>query len=630
MASEPAKDGVVSFGEFAANLRSRELRKHGAKVRLPDQSFQILAMLLERRGELITREEIRQRLWPADTFVDFDHGLNNAVNRLRETLGDSADEPRFVETLPRRGYRFVCPVEVTAAEPAVSVPPVSPSGVVPVKRGGLRRWAVVAAGSTILLLVILTVAALRTRMRVSASRITSVAVLPLENVSGDPAQDYFADGMTDEIITDLAGLRSVRVISRTSSMHYKGSHKSLPAIAQELRVDAVVEGTVARAGDRVRINAQLVDAANDQHLWAHQYEGDMNNVLQLQNDLASSIALEVVGKLTPNEASHFARKARQVNSQAYEAYLKGNYFLNKWTVVGFEKAKGYFEQSIALDPRYAEGYVGLADSYGTVAFMSTEPPREAWLKAEDTLAKALELDNTSSSAHALLGITKLQFRCDRPAAERELNHALELDPSNMRALDLHSYYLLESRHMDEAIAEKKTVLEHDPLSIRTNAELGLYLLHAGRIDEAIGQCRKTLELDPNYAAAHMRLGLAYAQKQQYDQAVNEMQKAISVDRKPRRLSRLGEVYARWGKRREALEMIRQIQEMSKQSYVTPAMSAIVYAQLNEKGPAVALLEKAKPEDDPKLSDPGFENLRSDPKFKTLEARLSPNRSCPAL
>jgi len=459
--------------------------------------------------------------------------------------------------------------------------------------------------------------------------IKSIAVLPLENLSGETAQDYFADGMTDALITNLSKVGALRVISRTSSLHYKGTQKTLPEIAQELNVDAVVEATVAKAGGRVRINAQLVDARRDQHLWARQYDRELQDILQLQNDLASAIALEVAGELTPKEKSRLAVRSRKVNPQAYEAFLKGEYFLDKWTAEGFEKAKSYFEQAIELDPSYADGYGGVGEYYGIAAFVGVVPPREAWLKSEELLVKTLEMDDTSSKAHSLLGMLKLQFRCDPAAAEKELNGALELNPGDMRALDYHSYYLLEIGRTDEAIAEKRRVLEHDPLRVITNAELGLYLYLAGRNDEAIAQLQKALELDPNYAATHARLGMAYARKQQYGQAVIEMQKALLLDNTPLRVAKVGEVYAQWGKRKEALEAIRRLKEMSKQQFVAPSLSALIYAQLGDRAAAFHWLEKAQPEDDPKISGPGFESLRSDPRFKKLEARLRANPSCPA-
>jgi TolB-like protein/Flp pilus assembly protein TadD len=460
-------------------------------------------------------------------------------------------------------------------------------------------------------------------------QMNSIAVLPLENLSGDSAQDYFVDGMTDALITNLSRIGALRVISRTSSMHYKGAHKSLPEIAQELNVDAVLEGTVAKAGGRVLINAQLVDARKDQHLWVRQYDSDLQDVLQLQSELASAIAHEVAGRLTADEQSRLTAKSRRVNPQAYEAFLKGEYFLDKWTTEGFEKARAYFEQAIQLDSSFADGYAGLAEYYGLVAFTGIVPPQEAWLKSEELLVKTLAMDNTSSKAHSQLGMLKLYFRCDRAGADKELNQALELNPGDMRALDYHSYYLLEIGRTDEAIAEKRRVLEHDPLRTITNAELGLYLFQAKRTDEAIAQLQKTLELDANYAAAHARLGRALAEKQQYSQAVTEMQKAISLDKTSARLADLGEVYARSGKRHEALATIRQLQQISRQRHVSPSSIALIYARLGEKRPAMAWLEKTKPDDDPKITDPGFESLRSEPNFNVLEARLRPNPSCPA-
>jgi TolB-like protein/Tfp pilus assembly protein PilF len=484
------------------------------------------------------------------------------------------------------------------------------------------------------LVVTVAAAAVALRSRVYAKRpgdghVYSIAVLPLQNLSGDPSQDYFADGMTDALITDLAQSKSLQVISSTSSTRYKGVRKPLPQIARELNVSVIVEGSVIRSGNHVRVSAQLVDATKDQHIWARSYDRDLQDVLQLQSELASAVALEVAGTLAPDERARLISQVRPVNPQAYEAYLKGTYFIDKWTDDGFEKARGYFQQSVAIDPRYADGWAGLAEYYGTVAFMGVFPPRENWLKAEELLAKALELDDASSNAHTLLGMIKLQFRCDREGAEEELNRALELNPGNMRALSYHSYYLLEIGHPDEAIAEKKRVLEHDPISIITNAELGLYFLKTQKFDEAVTQLQKTIELDPNYAAAHMRLGFAYEQKQQYPEALAEVEKAMSLDKKPGRIANLGMLYAHWGKKKEALQTIAELQAMSKQRYVAPTAIALIYARLGEKASAIAWLQKAKPDDDPKISDPGFDSLRSDPRFMILEARLKPGPSCPA-
>ena len=412
-------------------------------------------------------------------------------------------------------------------------------------------------------------------------------------------------------------------------MRYKGTHKPLPEIARELNVDAVVEGSVGRSENRVRVSAELVDATNQRNLWAQNYDRDLRDVLQLQNEIAKTVAIEVSGKLNSAEETRLRSRPQRVNSQAYETYLKGQYFLDKWTAEGFEKARGYFQQTIALDPNYAQGYGGLAEYYALVAFTGTVPPRDAWLTAENLVTKSLAMDDSSSRAHTLLGMLKLQFRCDREGAEKELNRALELNPGDMNALDLHSYYLLEIGRTDEATAEKRRVLEHDPLRVITNAELGLYLLMAGRNDEAIVQLQKAVELDPNYAAAHMRLGMAYENKLQYEQAVIKYQKAISLDRSPSRFARLGELYARWGKRNHALETIRELREMSKQQYVSPTAIAQIYARLGQSRTAIAWLQKAKTDDNPKITEPGFDSLRSDPQYKALEARLAPDPNCPA-
>lgn len=637
----------AKFGDFVVDFESFELRKHGVRLKLQDQPFQILRLLLQRPGQLVTREELCSELWADSTFVDFDAGLNAAMRRLRDVLIDSADEPRYIETLPRHGYRFIAPVEVLAESlPPRDAPAHVAEAIKTHERASSvaippelitrpqRNWWVRSLLPACVLIATLGLGAFTLRSKVFARHqgngtSYSIAVLPLQNLSGDPSQDYFAAGMTDALITNLAQSSSLRVISSTSSMRFKDPHKGLPEIGRELNVGLILEGSVIRSGNHVRVSAQLVDAAKDQHLWARQYDRDLRDVLQLQSELASAVAIEIAGKLTSLEQTRLAAPTRKVNPESYEAYLKGEYFIGKWSQEGFDKAKGYFQQSIALDPDFADAYAGLAGYYAILAFTASVPPRESWLKSEDLLAKALAMDPRSVEAHTLRGMIKLQFRCDPAEAKKELEYALQLNPGDMSALDYHSYYLLEIGHTDQAIAEKQRVLEHDPLSVSTNAELGLYFLHAGRLDEAISRLNKTLELDPNYPAAHMRLGFAYSQKKQYEQAALEMQKAIALDRNPMRLTHLGELYAAWGKRREALRTIVQLQVLSKQHYVAPNMIAFVYARLGDKAPALHWLEKAKPDDEPKITESGFDILRAEPEFKTLEARLKPDPSCPA-
>ena len=461
-----------------------------------------------------------------------------------------------------------------------------------------------------------------------AHGIKSLAVLPFENLTRDSDQDYFVDGMTDALITDLTNLGTVRVISRTSSMHYKGTNKSLPEIARELNITAAIVGSVALSGDRVRISAQVVETASDHTLWAREFERDKWDILKLQSELAAALAQVVAGKFTDQEKSRFSARPQTVNPQAYEAYLKGRYFYEKETDDGFEKAKQYYQKSIDLDPTYAPAYLGLGETYGFMAYTRRADSTKAWLKGENFMAKTLELDPDSSLAHALTGMIKFQFRCDRQGAEKELKRALELNPGDMEALDYHSYYLLEIGQTDEAIAEKKSVLEHDPVAVGTSAELGLYYLRADRNDEAIQQLQKALELDPNFPSALVRLGQAYANKQQYGQAVIEIKKALTLDETPSKLGNLGNVYASWGKKQESLQVIQKLKEMSKRRYVSPSLIARIYARLGEKDQALTWLEKAKTEDQPDASDSGFDILRSDPRFKLIEARLKPNNSCP--
>jgi TolB-like protein/Tfp pilus assembly protein PilF len=450
--------------------------------------------------------------------------------------------------------------------------------------------------------------------------------LPLQNLSGDPNQDYFADGMTDALITDLAQTRSLRVISKTSSDRYRKTQKKLSEIAKELNVDAVVEGAVLRSGDQVRIDAQLIRAEDDQHLWARSYDRKISDVLSLQADVAQAIASEIEVKLAPEQQSP-RPPARPVNAQAYEAYLKGAYFYGG-EEQDLEKAIKYFQKSADLDPTYVPAYLGLGESYGTMAYLEagTIPPAEAWLKSEINIAKALELDPKSSLAHNQLGMNRLLHHCDRPGAEKELNLALELDPSDMHSLDYHSFYLLEVGRSDQAIAEKRRVLDHDPVSVITKSEFGMYLSTVGRLDEAIQQFQDTLELDPNSGMTRMRLGSAYADQHHYEQAVVQMKKALAIERRPRWLGRLGWVYARWGKASESLELIKELKELSKHGDVSPSLIARIYAVLGEKEQALIWLEKAKG-DYPGTSDDGFDSLRSDPRFKVLEARLKPEESC---
>jgi TolB-like protein/DNA-binding winged helix-turn-helix (wHTH) protein/Tfp pilus assembly protein PilF len=590
-------------------------------VRLPDQSFQILAMLLEHPRELVTREEIRQSLWPGDTFVDFDHGLNNAMNRLREALGDSADSPRFIETLPRRGYRFLVKVDGIATRPVAAFPSDLPASAKPAERRSHRNWALVAPILTVLSLMVLAIGAFRARIPGSAGRVSSLVVLPLENVSGDAAQDYFADGMTDALITNLAGLRSVRVISRTSAMHYKGSHKALPEIARELDVDAVVEGTVSKAGDRVRINAQLIDARNDRHIWAAKYERDLRDVLALQAELADAISNQVASRLDTQRQSLLSKK--KVNPEAYENYLRGRYEASHgaFTTEGWRKARGYFNRAIQLDPSSAEAVLGLAETY------IVDDPAAARLLA----SKALELDDSSAEAHAIVATVIYEKDWDVSAAEKEFRRALELDPNSVPAHDWYGLFLAFTGRFDEAIHELRYAERLDPLGVTVGCDMGLALYLARRYDEAIDQLQKVLRQDPDFQMAHRHLMRIYGRRDQIPEYINAFAKAPGwFDLTPEQAQKVAQewrgTYAAAGaqafwRRRLDFELRRRAPHNPSPRQAFPEL-ARVYTHLGDSDHAIAVLQEAYDRRDHMLviwirTDPEFDNVRSDPRFQAL-------------
>jgi len=519
VASSSGSTGKVAFGEFQADLRSRELHRRGTKVRLPDQSFHILALLLEHPGELVTREDFRKRLWPEDSFGDFDHGLNNGVNRLREALGDSAEFPHFFETLPRRGYRFIGtvngsnkPESVPATDMAIaSALEASPREVA--SRSNRLSPARIAGMAALFLLLLLAVGLrfLR-RSPLAASPIRSLVVLPLENLSGDPSQDYFADGMTEALITDLAGVGSLRVVSRTTAMHYKGSHRSLPEIARELKVDAVVEGSVMRFGNRVRVNAQLVRADSDRHLWAQVYDRNVSEILAVQQELAQNIVREIRAQLTPSEESRLAN-ARRVNPEAYDASLKGRYFWNKRSLIWFNKALALFRQAIQADPTYAPAYAGMAHCYNFLGLgMGSEPPREAAKEAKAMAEKAIELDDNLADAHAALGFTLFRYDWNWGEAEREYRRALELDPHNVIFRGWYADLLSYLGRTDEAHAQRDKVSEMvDPFSIQGVRAVASAYGAAQQYDKAIDYYKKAIQSEPDSFRMRMDLSGDYLQ-----------------------------------------------------------------------------------------------------------------------
>jgi len=629
----PPSRPTYRFGEFEFDPASGELHKDGAKVRLQEQPFQILTLLLKRPGEVVTREEVRQALWPGDTFVDFDVGLNSAIKRLRDALNDSADSPRFVETLPRRGYRFVAALETSPvppppaleAPPRTAPPPVE--GEARARRAGVRLGSWGAAAAVAVLVLMATLAATgrwpHPRGQLASVPIRSLAVLPFENLSGDAEQDYFADGMTDSLITSLAQVHALRVISRTSVMQYRRANKALPRIAEELDVDAVVEGTVSRAGDRVRITAQLIQATTDRHLWAQSYEREARDVLSLQREVAAAIAQAVEVKLQPEEKVRMTRAAAPVQPEAYEDYLKGRFYWSKRSPETSLKAVGYFQQAIARDPAYAPAYSGLSDTYRAFDVQGLAPPRECMPKAEEAARKALALDDTLAEAHASLAGVLYRYDWDWPGAEREFRLSLELEPSYAEGHRAYAVYLMTVRRHEEALAEAQRARELSPLSLVINTELGMALVRLGRYDEAIQQLRKTLEIDPKFFRAYQTMALAYEGKGDWPRALEVLEKRPGRGQGQGN-AWLGYAYGVTGRRQEALEVLARIEKSSHEHYVSPQSFAVVHLGLGETEQAMAWLEKAydgRAFEVLGFSGGLFDRLKGDGRFQDLLRRM---------
>jgi TolB-like protein/Tfp pilus assembly protein PilF len=570
----------LRFGVFEADLRTGELTKHGKRLRLQAQPFQLLAILLETPGELVTREELRSILWP-QTTVDFDHGVNKAIGKVRHALGDSAANPRFIETVAGRGYRFLADVAIV--------------------RDG--RHALPAADGAI----------------------RSLAVLPLENLSNDTSEDYFADGMTEELITQLGQIRSLRVISRTSVMTYRSVRKPLAEIARELRVDVVVEGSVLRSGDQVRINAQLIAVPADRHMWAQSYTGDLRDTLALQSSVASAIAGQIRATLGPREQAALA-KSKVVNPEAFEAYLKGRYFWNKRTGDGLNKAIAYFTHAIEIDSNYAEAYSGLADAYALAGDRKygVLPGQEAFAQAKAAAARALALDDSLGEAHASLALALDLYGWDWKAAEAEYQRAIELKPSYAPAHQWYSWHLIMMGRTSEGISELRKAESLDPLSLIISADMANALCVARRYDDAIEQSTKTLEMDPNFAVGHFELGQALVQRQLYDQAISEFQRAIALAGRSGAFEcNLAHVYGALGRRQEATKILKDLEARHDENPSIAADIAVIYVGLGDQDQAMMWLNTAY-EARFKASillHPVFDPLRSDARFKALQGRI---------
>jgi TolB-like protein/DNA-binding winged helix-turn-helix (wHTH) protein/Tfp pilus assembly protein PilF len=629
----------LRFAVFELDLQTGELTKRGRRVRLQELPFRLLAMLLEKPGQLVTREELRARLWP-QTFVDFDHGLNKAMSKIRVALGDSADNPRFVETVAGRGYRFLADVTIvqgTMVQDKRSMAAGSDLVVqgdpgrlrlvdfgVPAKWSPRpRAWALYGTGFALALAIALLWFV--DPWGRSLPEIRSLAVLPLENLSGDGSQDYFADGMTEELITDLGQISALRVISRTSVMTYKKSRKPLTDITRELKVDAVVEGSVLRSGDRVRITAQLIQAPLDKHIWAKSYEGDLRDTLALQSSVARDIAEQIRATLDRRERATL-EKSQPVKPEAYEAYLKGRYFWNKRTSEGLKKAIEYFSQAIETDPTYAEAYSGLADAYALSGDWEYGllAPRDAFPLARAAATKALALDDSLGEAHTSLAFALDLYGWEWEAAGKEYELAIKLSPSYATLHLWYAWHLMVIGRTNEGIVELRKAETLDPLSLIISADLADALCIAHLYDESVQQSKNALELDPNFAIGHYELGQALEQKQMHDGAIAEFQSAIKIAGHSGAFdSNLAYAYASSGRQEEAAKMVGDLEAKHEQNPTTDANIALVYVGLGNQDQAMIWLNRAyEARFNPSiLLRPAFDPLRTNAQFRDLRRRI---------
>jgi TolB-like protein/DNA-binding winged helix-turn-helix (wHTH) protein len=598
----PSPQSVVRFGSFEVNTATGELRKQGIRVKLHDKPLQLLLALLEYPGEVVTRKVLQDRLWPQDTFVEFENGLNNAISRLREALGDTAENPRFIETVPRRGYRFLSAV-------SESLPSSSASS---------RPWL---SALGIVLLVGLAIGA---AFRLASSRkpaIRSLAVLPFRNLGAGTADDYLAGGMTDALTTELAKLGVSKVISETSVAQFKDTKQSVRDIARTLQVDAIVEGAVLRDGNQVRITVQLIGADTDRHLWAESYKRQMTDILALQDEVALGVAHAINLELTPDEPGRPA-SPKHINADAYEAYLKGRYFLQKRDE-SFLHAKDYFQQAIQLDPGYAPAYAGLSDYY---AFSDALPVGEALPKAREYAQEALRLDRDLPDSHVSLAYSYFYLDWNWPAADEEFQRAIALAPGRVQSHRWYAVYLAAMGRTAEAATEARRSVDLDPLSISAHDGAALVAVCMGQYDRAVEEGRKIFELDPNDPRAYQDLAIGHFQKAMYQEALQDAERGLSIShRDPFFLSLAASIDGRLGKIEQAGKLVDEMRTASQKTPVAPFFFATAFVGMGKQKEALAALEEGYKVHDGNMvglnSTPWFGPLRSDPHFQDLRHRM---------
>jgi TolB-like protein/DNA-binding winged helix-turn-helix (wHTH) protein len=634
---------IFEFGDFRLDCNRFELWRAGVSMKLERKPMELLILLTTREGDLVTRTEIAERLWGNEVFVDTEHGINTAIRKVRHALHDDPEQPRFVQTVMGRGYRFIGPAVKVQSSPAMGnghiAPPngnlpepaafaASPASVSPVdtlsgdpaapSRPHLRLWLAVGASVALLLLIVtLTLRAHSARARrnlAATPNIHSLAVLPLDNLSGDPAQNYFADGMTDELTTMLAKNSTLRITSRTSAMQYKGAHRPLREIAQALGVDGILEGSVERTDGKVHMTIQLIQADTDTHLWAESYDRNSNDVVTLPEEAAQAIAQKL------NSAVPAAAPARYVNPEAHDAYLHGRYL---WFVEQNEKAAEYFRKATELQPDYAPGWTGLADYYAVGVIEGNFDPRTA-LPAQNAAArKAIALDDSLPQAHLSLAATYWMYNWDLARADRETLRAIELDPKFAEAYHLRAKFLgMLNRHPEAIVAQKKS-MELDPFA-RPWAMALIYFL-ARQCDAALTDATQRLESTPDNPGLHEMLSWAYQCKGKQKEAMQERERCLTLSGDNTSAENVRRAYTQGGYNAVLHWQIRDLEHKSSSQYVSPFLLANLYGQLGQRKKTLALLEDAYRQHSPLLfdiqNDPAFDFLHKDERYRTLVQKI---------
>jgi TolB-like protein/DNA-binding winged helix-turn-helix (wHTH) protein/Tfp pilus assembly protein PilF len=650
-----AQPRIASFGEFIADLRANELRRNGIRLKLPGQPFAVLAMLLERPGEVVKREELRRRLWKEETFVDFDHSLNVAINRIREVLCDSADRPRYVETVPRVGYRFIASVSAdtppVAADATVAItipvetpqktepaPVQAPPSPKPDERWVRMRWYL-AAITLVVVSAVVAYMVFRSSRQASPERKIMLAVLPFENLTGDPANEYFSDGLTEEMITQLAELQPNRlgVIARTSVMSYKHSDRNIGHVGSQLGVQYILEGSLREStvpgGTRaplsksgsVRITAQLIQVKDQTHIWAQDYDRDLGDVLTLESEVSGNVAREIQLQLTSQQQDRLTH-ARPVDPEAHELYLRGRFYWNQRDAASFAKAIECFQLAIVKDPNYAAAYSGLADTYALSGGANLITESEAIPRAKAAAEKALAIDANLAEAHASLGLIAPFLDWNWSEAQRHYERAIELNPNYATAHHWYAEgYLMPMGRVDDAIAEIRKARELDPLSAVITVDLGKELFFARRYDEALNELRRGLELDPKFISARNWISDTFLEKGMYLEATAELEKTKTFREESVYVRQTAYLHARMGHRTEARAELAKALRLSQGKPVSSGAVALTYAALGDKDSAFLWLEKAYEGKSSFLTTlkfwTVFDPLRQDPRFVELERRV---------